>query len=80
LGARAALLAYLEGDLSLEDASQRYVGCFPKSAGMDLERIRKGWSGWSAARKGDMAEHIRAGIEGRQQPDDEDEDEEDAEV
>jgi len=62
LSARAALLAYLEGELPLDEAVQRYVSCFPPAAGMSPAQVRRTWAGWRPGRKRDMAHHIRAGM------------------
>ena len=38
---------------------------------MDLAQVKRTWGGWSAARKRDMARHIRLGMAGLQSDDDE---------
>ena len=58
-GARAALLAWLEGDLELAQAADRYAACFPPVAGMDARKIERTWSRWSPARRRDLARQIR---------------------
>ena len=67
VGARVALLAYLEGELVLDEAVAKYVSCFPPVADMDPERVRRTWAGWPAGRKRDMANHIRRGMAGLNQ-------------
>ena len=59
LKARATLLAWLEGELSLEDAAPTYASCFPPVARMDPERVKRTWSSWNPARKKMLAEQIR---------------------
>jgi hypothetical protein len=62
VGARAALLAWLEGQLPLEDAVARYLSCFPPAAGMKAEHVRRTWNGWNAARREVLAKQIRRGM------------------
>ena len=37
--ARATLLAWLEGELPLDEAAGRYAACFPPVARMDASRV-----------------------------------------
>lgn len=62
LGAREALLAWLEGRLPLDEAVARYVACFPPLAGMSADRVRRTWSAWSAGRREVLATQIRKGM------------------
>ncbi|HEX6513039.1 MAG TPA: hypothetical protein VF157_12100 [Chloroflexota bacterium] len=59
LTARATLLAWLDGELPLEQAAAKYAGCFPPAAGMDAAKIKRTWGSWNAARKRMLAQHIR---------------------
>ena len=71
MAARAALLAYLEGELPLDEAARKYISCFPPLARMSLDQLERTWKGWSPARKRDMARHIRLGMAGLQSDDEE---------
>ncbi|MFI5266927.1 MAG: hypothetical protein ACHQ7M_06060 [Chloroflexota bacterium] len=62
LTARATLLAWLEGELPLDEAAARYASCFPPLAGMSAEKIKRTWSGWKPARRRMLAEQIRRSI------------------
>ena len=62
-GARKALLAWLEGELPLDDAVATYVSCFPPVAGMKADQVRRTWSGWSAERRRMLARQIRQGMD-----------------
>lgn len=53
-----------EGQLPLDEASAKYVTCFPPAAGMDLEHIRQTWSGWNSAMRGRLARQIRRSMSG----------------
>ena len=57
--ARATLLAWLDGQLPLDEAVARYASCFPPVAKMDPARIKKTWAGWNAARRRMLADQIR---------------------
>ena len=57
--ARATLLAYLEGQLPLDEAAARYASCFPAVAEMDAEHIKVTWSGWSPSMRTALAKQIR---------------------
>jgi hypothetical protein len=57
--ARATLLAWLEGELPLDEAAARYAGCFPPIARMDAARVKQTWAAWNPARKRMLAEQIR---------------------
>jgi len=57
--ARATLLAWLEGELPLEEAAAKYAACFPPVAGLNLERVKITWAAWNPARKKMLAEQIR---------------------
>lgn len=63
LTARATLLAWLEGELPLDQAATKYAGCFPSVAGMDVDKIKRTWSGWNVARRRMLAEQIRRSID-----------------
>jgi hypothetical protein len=62
-GARAALLAWLDGELPLEDAAVAYTRCFPPAAGMTVDQIRQTWGGWNSAMRQRLAAQIRRGME-----------------
>ena len=62
LTARATLLAWLEGELPLDEAAAAYARCFPPVAGMDPDKIKHTWRGWNAARKKMLVEQIRRSI------------------
>jgi hypothetical protein len=57
--ARATLLAWLEGELPLDEAAVRYASCFPPAAGLNLERVKRTWTAWNPARKKMLAQQIR---------------------
>jgi hypothetical protein len=59
VAARAALLAWLEGELPLDEAAAKYAGCFPPVAGMNAGKIKRTWGSWNAARRRMLAEQIR---------------------
>jgi hypothetical protein len=59
LTARATLLAWLEGELPLDEAAARYAGCFPPVARMDPAKVKRTWEAWNPARKRMLAEQIR---------------------
>jgi hypothetical protein len=63
LTARATLLAWLEGELPLDEAAARYAACFPPIARMDAERVKRTWASWNPARKKMLAEQIRRAME-----------------
>lgn len=57
--ARATLLAWLEGELPLDEAAAVYAGCFPPVAGMDAAKVKRTWASWNPPRKRMLAEQIR---------------------
>lgn len=61
--ARATLLAWLEGDLPLDEAAARYAGCFPPIARMDAARIKHTWEAWNPSRRRMLAEQIRRSMQ-----------------
>jgi hypothetical protein len=63
LTARAMLLAWLEGDLPLDEAATKYAACFPPVAAMNADKIKRTWSGWNAARRRMLAQQIRRSID-----------------
>ena len=62
VSARATLLAWLEGELPLDEAAAKYVDCFPPAAGMKLDRVKRTWAGWNAVRRRMLAEQIRRSL------------------
>jgi hypothetical protein len=61
--ARATLLAWLEGELPLDEAAARYAACFPPVARMDPSRVKRTWEAWNPARKKMLAAQIRTSME-----------------
>lgn len=59
LTARATLLAWLEGELPLDEAANRYAACFPPVARMDPARVKRTWDSWNEARRRLLAAQIR---------------------
>ncbi len=57
--ARATLLAWLEGELPLDQAAAKYASCFPPEAKMEASQITRTWQSWNAARRRLLAEQIR---------------------
>jgi hypothetical protein len=63
VGARAALLDWLEGRLPLDEAAARYVSCFPAAAGLDVRHVKQTWGGWNAAMRQRLARQVRRAME-----------------
>ena len=60
--ARATLLAWLEGELPLDEAANRYAACFPPIADMDAAKITRTWESWNPALRRMLARQIRSTI------------------
>src|SRR5262249_3481744 len=58
LTARATLLAWLEGELALDEAASRYAACFPPVARMDAARVQRPSAGSTPTRRGQLAAQI----------------------